>query len=119
MDKRIAVVILTDTETPENLGRMANALSVAKDYNTHGYTVKIIFDGAAVKWVGKVIDPHHQFYEPFQAVKTLVKGACNYCSGAYGVREQVKKAGIPLLQEFEGHPSLRQLVDEGYQILTF
>jgi len=34
-------------------------------------------------------------------------------------REEVQQSGIPLLGEFEGHPSIRKLVLQGYQIITF
>jgi len=35
------------------------------------------------------------------------------------VKEEVEKSGIPLLAEYEGHPSIRKLVTQGYQIITF
>jgi hypothetical protein len=49
----------------------------------------------------------------------VVGGACSYCAGAYGVKEQVEQAGVPLLEEYEGHPSVRTLVNDGYAVVTF
>jgi hypothetical protein len=42
-----------------------------------------------------------------------------YCSRAYGVKDAVEAAGIPFLDEFRGHPSLRSLVASGHQVITF
>ena len=52
-------------------------------------------------------------------IKGKVAGACDFCAGAFDVKEEVRDAGIPFLSEFEGHPSLRKRVAEGYQIVTF
>jgi hypothetical protein len=38
---------------------------------------------------------------------------------SFGVREEVQASGVPLLAEYRGHQSLRKLVTEGYQIITF
>jgi hypothetical protein len=36
-----------------------------------------------------------------------VGGACSYCAGAYGVKDQVERIGVELLNEYEGHASVR------------
>jgi len=35
------------------------------------------------------------------------------------VREDTETAGVRLLDEFNGHPSIRGLISNGYQVLTF
>ncbi len=35
------------------------------------------------------------------------------------VKDDVREAGVAFLSEFEGHPSLRQRIADGYQIVTF
>jgi hypothetical protein len=52
-------------------------------------------------------------------VSDAVAGACSYCAKAYGARDAVEKADVPLLSDYEGHPSLRRLVGDGYQVITF
>ncbi len=52
-------------------------------------------------------------------LKTILPGACRFCAAAFGVKEEVERSGIPLLGEYEGHPSIRKLVSQGYQIITF
>ena len=56
---------------------------------------------------------------PFSSVRPSVQGACAYCSEAYGVKESVEANDVELLGEFDGHPSIAGLIDEGYQVLTF
>jgi hypothetical protein len=34
-------------------------------------------------------------------------------------RDEVETAGIPLLDEYERHPSLRSLLADGYDVVTF
>jgi hypothetical protein len=36
-----------------------------------------------------------------------------------GVKPEVERLGVALLDEFDGHPSLRRAVDEGYQVISF
>ena len=44
---------------------------------------------------------------------------CDYCSAAFGVDEAVADAGLTVVDEYEGHPSIRSLVDDEYEIITF
>jgi hypothetical protein len=43
-------VVLADTETHGELGRLVNALSTTDEFKEHGDEVTIIFDGAGVRW---------------------------------------------------------------------
>jgi hypothetical protein len=116
---KTAIVILADTESNEGLGRMVNALTVAKEFKEEDHDVTVIFDGAGTKWVGELSDPEHKYNKHFESVKDEVEGACAYCARAFGVKEEVQESGVELMGEFEGHPSLANLVSEGYQVITF
>jgi hypothetical protein len=52
-------------------------------------------------------------------VKDKVAGACKACATSFGVREEVQASGVPLLAEYRGHQSLRKVINEGYQVVTF
>jgi hypothetical protein len=52
-------------------------------------------------------------------VKPHITGACQYCANASGVKPTVVDEGITLLNEHRGHPSLRGLVADGFEVLTF
>jgi hypothetical protein len=44
--------------------------------------------------------------------------ACGYCAGAFHADHDVRKAAVKLLDEFDGHPSIPSLVDQGYAVIT-
>jgi hypothetical protein len=116
---KVAVVVLADTETHEGLGRVANALEAVKEFKEAGDDVRLVFDGAGSKWVVELSKPEHKAGELFAAVKDKVSGVCAYCAGAFGVKNGVQAAGVKLISEYEGHPSLKRLIDAGYHVITF
>lgn len=116
---KTAIVLLADVTTPEGMGRMANALITALEFHQAGDPVRLIFDGAGTKWIGQLAKPDHKYHELFESVRGIIAGVCRYCAGAYKVADEVSAAGLPLTDEFQGHPSLRSLVADGYQVITF
>jgi len=116
---KVAIVVLADTETHENLGRIVNAMEAVKEFKEASDDVQLVFDGAGVKWIGELSNADHKYHGLFNEVKDKIKGACSYCSGAFGVTDAVVACGINLEDEFEGHPSFRRMVTEGYTIITF
>jgi hypothetical protein len=116
---KTAFVILAAGDTPESLGRVVNALMGALEYADSGDDVQIIFDGAGTQAAAGFAQPDHKYHELFQKVRGSIAGACSYCAGAYEVKERLEAAQLPLLDEFKGHPSLKQLIDAGYTLLTF
>jgi len=116
---KAAVVLLADTEGLGNMGRMANALSAVQEFKGAGDDVRLIFDGAGVKWIGELSDADHKYHDHFESVRDKIEGVCKYCANAFQVTEQIESNGVPFADEFNGHPSFRSLVSEGYQVITF
>jgi hypothetical protein len=87
---KLTVVLLADAETHEAMGRAANAFELVKEAKQAKNDVELILDGAATRW-----------------------------AGAFGVKEAVRAAGLPLVGEFDGHPSLAQRIAAGRQVVTF
>lgn len=116
---KISVVVLADTEAHGELARVLNALELVKEAAEAGDETEIVFDGAGVKWVGELSDPEHKLHPVFEKVKPHVAGACEFCVNAFDVKADVRDAGVRFLSEFEGHPSLRQRIADGYQVVTF
>ncbi len=116
---KLGVVVLADTETAGDLGRAVNALITAREAKEAGDDVTIVFDGAGTKWVSELSNPEHEYSELLQRVSDVVAGACSYCAKAYGVKDAVERADVPLLADYDDHPSLRGLVSEGYEVVTF
>ena len=116
---RAAAVVLADIETREGLGRVVNALETDKECRESGDEVALIFDGAGTRWIGELEKPDHRYHWLYEAVADVVPGACGYCAAAFGVKEAVEAAGVPLLEEYDRHPSLRKYLDVGFQVVTF
>ncbi len=116
---KIAIVLLADTVTSEGMGRMANALMAAQEFVEAGDDVRFIFDGAAVKWVGELADPDHRYHKVFEKVRDKVTGVCLYCAKAFKVADKVSAANLPFADGYKDHPSFRDLIANGYQVLTF
>lgn len=119
MALRAAVVIMADTESHADTARVANALTTAYEFKEAGDEVTVVFTGAGTKWVGRLSAPDHRLHRAFRLVDDEVAGACKACAISFGVRGEVEDSGVPLLTEYRGHQSLRRLVSEGYQIITF
>ena len=95
--QRQPAVVFADTGSPEGLGLVVNALTTAQEFSEAGNGVVVVFDGAG----------------------DVLAGACSYYAKAYGVKDAVEDAGVELLEDYKGHPSLHRLVTEGYEIVTF
>jgi len=116
---KAAIVVLADTESHADHGRVANALEAAKEFaETPGDEVELIFDGAGTQWVPLLEDEDHDYHELYQAVREDTS-VCDYCSGAFGVNDAVQETGVTLVDDYDGHPSIRSLVADDYEIITF
>ncbi len=116
---KIGVVVFADTESHADLAKVVNALLLVREADEAGDDVRLIFDGAAVGWIGALADPAHRSHALFQMVRGRITGACAYCAAAFGATEAVEAAAVPLLDEYRQHPSLRSLVAEGFEVLVF
>lgn len=116
---KIAVVILAHPENKGALARAVNGMELAKEAMQSGDDVALILDGAGTMWGPRLSDPGHRYHDLFQAVRPRMRAVCHYCAGIFGVREEVASLGMPLVDEFEGHPGLRSLMAEGYGLVTF
>ena len=116
---KVAIVVLSDNEGNEALGRIVNALTAAKEYKDAGDDIQVVFSGAGTKWVADLYDPKHKLHGLFRELHEQVSGACGYCADAFGVSDSVKVAGVGRLEEYGTNMSYRKLTQEGYQILTF
>lgn len=115
---KVLVLLLADVETKGDLGRVVNALQTAKEFKEAGDEVRLVFDGAGTRWIGELGSAEHKYHHLFESVRDLA-GACSYCAGAFGVKTAVEQQRVTLLDEFDGHPSLRTAITDGYQVVSF
>ena len=114
-----AIVILAGTESHADRGRLVNGLEAAKEFSeTEGDDLELIFDGAGTQWIEELEDEAHDYHDLYQAVRDDA-AVCDYCAGAFGADDAVEDAGIVRIDENGGHPSLRSLVADDYEIITF
>ncbi|MFB6268362.1 MAG: hypothetical protein ABEH83_00345 [Halobacterium sp.] len=116
---KAAIVILAGTDGHSNLGRLVNGLEAAKEFADNPEDeLELIFDGAGTQWIPELEDEDSDYHDLYQSVKDEAS-ACDYCSGAFGVSDAVQDAGVVQIDDNDGHPSIRDLVDDDYKIITF
>ena len=76
-------------------------------------------DGAGTKWVGELSKPDHRMHALYTEVRDRVTGACSYCATAFQVDKSVRANEVTLLSEFDAHPSILRLINDGYQVVTY
>ncbi len=116
---KAAVVLLAGTDSHADMGRAANALTTVQEFAEAGDECTLIFDGAGTLWAAELLNEDNQLHGAFEQVRDRVAGACHHCAGAFGVRDQLEQRSFPLLRDHKGHPSLRGLVADGYEVITF
>lgn len=124
--EKIAIILLSDTTTEEDLGRALHAFIYAKELSENGNEVRVILDGAGVKWIAKILsDEKNVASQAFRNLKmgvysgTVSTSACKYCSNAFQVSEaDVEKAGLDITSEYNGHPNIAALIKDGFRIIT-
>ncbi len=123
---KAAIVVLSDPKpgTEEALGRVFNALSAAYDFKQREDEVTILFHGPGTRWIGELSKEEHPAHALFGEVKDKVAGVSCGCADVFGGSEDAEKSGFDLVKDnpvpgTSGLPSLRNLISEGYSILTF
>lgn len=116
---KIAIIILSDTNTMEAMGKVSNAFMMASEAVEMGDELKIIFEGTGSKWIAELEKEDHKLHPLYKGIKEHITGVCSYCAQVFGAKKQVEDAGLKLISEYKQHPSLRKLVHEGFEIVTF
>ena len=119
--KGFAIVLQAGKETHEGMARAVHALLYATELEEKGYDVVLIFDGAGTEWAEELSNPDSQskllpMYKAFK--KTGIEEViCDFCAGAFGVKEELKNRQYPTESEYQGHPSIEKWIKKGYQLI--
>jgi len=116
---KIAIFVLADTDTPEGLGRVVNALEATRQFKEARNDVRIYFDGTGTKWISELNRKDHVAHDLFETVKDKIEGACMFCSNAFGATDSVKQCNTELVNEKDEHIDVQRLVTDGFLILNF
>jgi len=119
---KYAIILQAGKETHEGMARAVHAFLYARELKEHGHRVVLIFDGAGTEWAEELSRPDSAspLKPAYEAVRTLgiVEVICDFCAGAFNVKGQLVERQAPLVAEFEGHPSIAQWADQGYQLIV-
>ena len=122
MENNIAIVLHAGTESHEGLARALHSLLYAKELSGQGVDVRLIFDGAGTEWVSRFGQPDTPQAKSLAGIFGTLKErgmayeVCDFCSGAFGVKEELRSRGERLVAQYMDHPSIASLVAAGYQV---
>ncbi len=116
-DLKIAVVIYEPIDS--DASRVYRGLKTALEFKQAGDDVTVVFDGSGVETLAAITAPAHKMNPLAVALKDNIRGACGFCVTSHGVSDAVALGGWDLLTDYKGEVSIRNLVIEGYQILSF
>lgn len=106
---KVAILVLADTETHGDLGRVLNAMVATKEFQQSGDELRLVFDGAGTKWPGVLADPGHKSHGLFEQVRDAISGACGYCARAF---EEGR-------EENQGYDAFVPLIDSGVSLYVW
>lgn len=120
--KKFAIILQADTDRHEGLARAVHAMLYAKELIEDGHDVTLIFDGAGTHWAEELSRPEgkNPLIPQYVQLKKLgvTEVICDFCANAFEVKKDLVERGAGLVGEYEGHPSIAKLVDQGYQLLV-
>ena len=119
--QKFAVILQAGKESHEGMARAVHALLYSTELKEDGYEVVLIFDGAGTEWAEEFTNPESTnklipMYESFRKLG-VSEVICDFCAGAFDVKEQLKARQCPLTGGYKGHPSIAEWVKQGYQLI--
>jgi hypothetical protein len=115
---KIAVVIYSKLEGAGN-SAVYRALMFVDELLRAGDDVSLVFDGAGTTALAAMLREDHSLHRAWTKAAPALRGACRYCAKSYEVLDTLEAAQMPMLADDRGHASLRALLLEGRQIVTF
>ena len=115
MTRRIAVFAFNG-EPMCFVHSLLNALNMRQS----GMDVALIVEGNATKTFCDLARPESESHKLYLEVteQGLVDCVCQACANKMGVLDEVKRLGLPLCSEMQGHPAMSRYIAEGYRIVT-
>ena len=119
---KYAIILQAGKESHEGSARAVHAFLYAAELKERGHEVVLIFDGAGTEWAEELSNPDSasKLKPAYEQLKEqgIVEIVCDFCAAAFQVKEQLVERELPLVAEYEGHPSIAKWLDEGYQLIV-
>lgn len=115
---KIAIVIYSNLEG-SNMSTVYRAFGFTAELLAAGDDVALVFDGGGTASLAAVMEPAHDLHRAWTKAAPALRGACLYCAKSYEVYDSLAAASVPMLSDDRSHASLRGLLNEGRQIITF
>lgn len=118
---RSLIVLPAGTESHEGRARALHSVLYATELRQAGATVRLVFDGAGTGWLARwmsaegAVSRAGRLFADLRA-DNLSYEVCDYCAGAFDVREELVEAGEPLAGAHLDHPSVAAHVAEGFAV---
>ena len=116
---KVAVIIQSGLDSHESRARVHTALHTVKELKDAGDHVTLVFEGAGTRSLVQLNSPGHMMYDLFKAVEETVSELCRFCANQFHVTEDIEKTGLALSQDPHNHPSMRNFLVNGYEIVVF
>jgi NAD(P)-dependent dehydrogenase (short-subunit alcohol dehydrogenase family) len=114
---RVGIIIYEDAS--RDLARAYRGLLTAREFLDAGDDVVVVYDGSGVDTLAAAVAPDHSLHRLVEGLRAHTRGACRFCARAHGVEATLSANGWTLLGDYQGHASVRDLVVDGYQLLSF
>lgn len=116
---KVAIVIMANLADASGKSRVFRGLMFARELKDAGDDVTMVFDGSGTQTLATITEPGSRFEHIVEGIHDKIAGACKLCAKSYGVLEKLESQDYPLLADYKNHASLRRLLVEGYQVITF
>jgi hypothetical protein len=115
------IILQAGKESHEGMARAVHALLYTRELKEHGHDVVLVFDGAGTEWAEEWTKPDstNKLTPMYRELSKLgvTEIICDFCAGAFQVKDALKGRKVELTGEFQGHPSIAKWADKGYQLV--
>lgn len=119
---KYAVILQAGKESHEGMARAVHAFLYTRELHERGHEAVLIFDGAGTEWAEEVSNPasESKLKPMYEALRQhgITNIVCDFCAGAFLVKERLEGRRLPLVGDYLGHPSIADWVDRGYQLIV-
>lgn len=119
---KFVVILQAGRESHEGMARAVHALLYTKELKEHGHDAVLVFDGAGTEWAEEWTKPDsaHKLTPLYRELHKMgiTEVICDFCAGAFKVKEALKEREASLVAEYEGHPSIAKWAAKGYQLVV-